>query len=374
MPRRARHTGKMPPYRLRREARTCDFDWLASLTEDDAYKIFADIRWRANDGKPYCPACGSARCYGIRTRRGVWSCAARKCRKQFSVTSGTIFHSRKLPFLKLVKLLFHFISGPKGFPALQMSFLVDCQYKSAYVNQQKLRQAMGSERNELWLSGKVEVDGAYFGGKVKPANMKKERVDRRKLKKLETSKERCVIVFRMRDDKKRLGKAIAFATEGETQPVLAAAARALLKPGVEPIFFSDGHKAYEDLEAFGPLFAGDHSKGYSIKGVNTNQAENFFSRARRAEYGSYHHMGATWLDLYAGEISWRENNRRVGNREAMFKALTQALDHPVSRILKGYWQHWLLPDDELERKEVRWRRIFGPMWGGKPTLGNCLVA
>jgi transposase-like protein len=369
MPRRARHTGRKPPFRLSRKARTCDFAWLESLTEKDAYNLFVKLRWHDNDGKPYCPECGSLRCRQIKTRPRWWYCIEKGCKKHFSVTSGTIFHSRQLSFLKLLKLVFKFANAPKGVSAVKMHLEIDCQYKSTYVNMQKLRQAMGAERDSIWLSEKIEVDGAYFGGKEKPANMKKDRIDRRKKKRTKEDKGRCMMVF-----KERYGKAVAFATEAETKPVVVAAARALVIPAKDTVFYTDGHAAYEDLEAFGQLRAGDHGKGYSVNGVSTNLAESFFSRARRGEYGSYHHLSATWLDLYACEMTWRENNRRVGNRQTMERLLKLALSHKVSRILKGYWQHWELPDDELERKELRWGRVFAPLWNGDPPENACLAA
>lgn len=359
MPRRARNTGRKPPFRLRREARTCDFGWLESLTEDDAYELFKQARWCMNDGQPYCPVCGSLRCKPIATRPRWWVCSERRCRKHFSVTSGTIFHSRKLPFLKMVKMLFHFAGAPKGIPALQMSFIIDCQYKTAYVNLQKLRQAMSQAREGIHLSDDIEIDAAWFGGKVKQANMKKDRVDRRKLKRGKESKERCILVLR---ERRKSGRTVAFAADSENQAVATAAARTLIDYRYPAVFYTDGHQAYDDLEAFGELRSGDHSLGFSINGISSNLAESFFSRARRGEYGSYHHMGPVWLDLYAGEMAWRENNRRVGNKQVMEKLLRFALSHPVSRLLKGYWQHWQVPDDELERRELRWQRVFRRVW------------
>ena len=49
------------------------------------------------------------------------------------------------------------------------------------------------------------------------------------------------------------------------------------------------------------------------EGVCTNQAESYFSRLRRAEIGTHHHIAGPYLHAYAGEMSWREDNRRVSN-------------------------------------------------------------
>lgn len=366
MARRRRNTGDPIPYRLRREARTLEFAWLNKLTERDAYKLFKEIRWRRNDGRPYCPECGSRRYYVVKCRDGWWKCREKECRTLYSVTSGTVFHARKLSFLKLIKLMFHFTGAVKGISALQMSFNLDCHYMTAFVNLHKARQAMSSHRDDIRLTEEIELDGAYYGGKRKPANMKEDRVDRRLAD--DENKKRVIMVLRQ-----RRGPVVAFAADGESQDVVSAAVRALVPVGHEPVFYSDGHVAYSDLEAFGTLRAGDHGRGYVVNGASTNLAESFHSRARRGEIGSYHHLAPTWLDFYAGEFSWRENRRRTPNKEAMMDLLRLSLDHPISRVLKGYWQHWMLPDELIEREELRWPRVFQRLYERGAPRGRRLA-
>src|SRR5664280_453251 len=66
--------------------------------------------------------------------------------------------------------------------AVQLSRDLNVQYKTAFVLMHKLREAMAAETAEAKLSNTVEVDGAYFGGHVRPANFKEDRVDRRLLR------------------------------------------------------------------------------------------------------------------------------------------------------------------------------------------------
>src|SRR3954451_6413794 len=77
-------------------ARSLSIAQVLRLSDEEAFAVFQQVRFAANDGSPYCPHCGVTKVYtlnepGMQTR---WKCAA--CRKKFSVTSGTIFHSRKL--------------------------------------------------------------------------------------------------------------------------------------------------------------------------------------------------------------------------------------------------------------------------------------
>jgi ISXO2-like transposase domain len=59
---------------------------------------------------------------------------------------------------------------------------------------------------------------------------------------------------------------------------------------------------------------------------------------RRAEIGIHHHVAGPYLSAYAREMAWRENNRRVSNGEQYLMAADAALQHPISRQWKGYWQ------------------------------------
>ena len=82
----------------------------------------------------------------------------------------------------------------------------------------------------------------------------------------------------------------------------------------------------------------DHSTCYSDGEACKNQAESFFSRLRRAEIGIHHHISGRYLAAYAGEMAWRENNRRVSNGAQYLGVTAAALNAPVSRQWKGYWQ------------------------------------
>ena len=68
-----------------------------------------------------------------------------------------------------------FVNGAKGVSALQISRDLDVQYKTAYVLCHKLREALGAAIKDEQVGGLVEIDGAYFGGYVKPENHKRDR-------------------------------------------------------------------------------------------------------------------------------------------------------------------------------------------------------
>ena len=80
-------------------------------------------------------------------------------------------------YVDLLAAICTVVNGAKGVSALQLARDIDCQHKTAFVLGHKLREAMASEIQGAILDGVVEVDGAYVGGYVKPANHKENRRD-----------------------------------------------------------------------------------------------------------------------------------------------------------------------------------------------------
>src|ERR1700680_260565 len=78
-------------------ARTLSLASVARMSDEEAERVFVNLRWAENDGKAYCPHCGCTIVYSCRRPNGAprWRCKA--CRKDFSVTSGTLFAFHKLP-------------------------------------------------------------------------------------------------------------------------------------------------------------------------------------------------------------------------------------------------------------------------------------
>ncbi|ABA03415.1 possible transposase [Nitrobacter winogradskyi Nb-255] len=310
---------------LSAKARTLSLAKVARLSDDEAYDAFRLIRWAATDGAPVCPRCECAAVYTYTTRR-LFKCKA--CSHQFSVTSDTIFASRKLPVRDYLLAIAIFVNGAKGHSALQLSRDLDCQYKTAFVMAHKIREALASEAHGAIASGEVEVDGAYFGGYVKPANHKGNRRDRRRIIN-QNGKRRVVVIMRERG-----GRTLPFVFKSEDASLVKIAQT--VAPG--SVIHADEATHWDALHARFLTKRINHSESYSDGDACTNQAESFFSRMRRAEIGVHHRIAGDYLSAYAGEMAWRENNRRISNGEQYLMVADAALQHPVSRQWKGYWQ------------------------------------
>ncbi|KPH74597.1 IS1595 family transposase [Bosea vaviloviae] len=306
-------------------ARTLSLVTVARMSDDEAHSAFRQIRWCDTGGEPVCPRCNCGAVYTFKTRK-LYKCKA--CTHQFSVTSGTIFASRKLAIRDYLLAIAIFVNGAKGHSALQLSRDINVQYKTAFVLTHKLREAMSAEMADMTVSGEVEIDGAYFGGHVRPANFKENRVDRR-LAKNQNGKRRVVVIMR-----ERAGRTLPFVfkSEGASLPTIGQRVQSTAT------IHADEALHWDELHTFYLTKRINHSECYSDGQSCTNMAESFFSRLRRAEIGTHHHIAGPYLNAYSSEMAWREDHRRGSNGEQYLMVASAALTHPVSRNWKGYWQ------------------------------------
>lgn len=306
-------------------AKTLSLTKVLRMTDRQAETAFRSIRWATTDGAPVCPRCSGTEHYHLAARK-VWKCKA--CAKQFSLTSGTIFHSRKLTLRDILGAIAIFTNGAKGYSALQLSRDLGCDYKSCFVLLHKVRESIALARNEGALQGDVEIDGAYFGGYVKPANRAEDRKDLRK-KVNQSGKRQSVVVARERG-----GRTVTSVVAREADGV--AVAREAIASGAT--VHADEAAHWDQLAANFPIKRINHQHAYSHEGACTNQAESFFSRMRRAETGIHHHIAGKYLHAYATEMAWREDARRISNGNQFAMLVTSAAVAPKSTAWCGYWQ------------------------------------
>ena len=314
---------------LSAKARTLSLASVLRMTDAEAETTFRNLRWPA--GKAICPHCECPTVYECRRPNGALRFRCKACRKDFSITSGTLFAHHKMPLQIYLAAIAIFCNEVKGKSALALSRDLDCQYKTAFVLAHKLREAMASEIKGRTIGGVgriAEIDGGYFGGYVKPSNLKENRRDRR-LVKNQNGKRQCVVIIRERD-----GKTLpaVFRTESEALGFI----RNRVAPGTE--LMADESGAWNDLHGRYAVKRINHQEAYSLAGACTNGAEEFFSRMRRAEIGHHHHIAGAYLIRYAQEASWREDHRRVDNGAQVSRVVSLALAARPSVDFCGYWQ------------------------------------
>lgn len=341
---------------LSAQARTLSLRSVFSMSEERAYAKFCRIRWPDTKGKPVCPECGCLDNWKLATPH-KYGCSG--CNAQFTVTSGTIFGSHKLPFRKLLEAIAIFTNGALGVSAVRLSREIKVSYKTAWVLAHKMREAMAIDyhKDDDALEGTVEVDGAVFGGKPKRMEAGGDNWEglRAAVKAEQLAKKRLIVVAREREDeeRERPARVRTFHVRKESDAV--SILRKLVKPG--SVVHADEASAYDPLHGFFDTKRINHSKTYSDGIACTNLAESFFSRMRRAERGVHNSIGRGYTSYYSWEMSWREENRRRPNGDQFVMILSNALASPVSRRMKGYWQR-RKSDNDNDPDKVELIRVF----------------
>ena len=186
------------------------------MSDAEAEQAFAKVRWPETKGQPVCPSCGGLNAYDCRRPNGAPRFRCRACKGDFSITSGTLFASHKMPLRAYLAAIAIFCNEVKGKCALALSRDLGMSYKAAFVLCHKLREAMAEELKGRTVGGDgkvAEVDGGYFGGYVKPRNLAENRIDRR-LARNQNGKRRVVVIVRERN-----GNSVpaVFRSEGQAQ-------------------------------------------------------------------------------------------------------------------------------------------------------------
>mgnify|MGYP000546892149 CR=1 FL=1 len=229
----------MQHFLLTSAARTMSLKAIFRMTDAEAFDTFKALRWE--DGKPSCSHYKNCGTIYIIKNSARWKCS--DCRKKFSITSGTIFAHHKLPLQDYLTALAIFSNGAKGHAALQMSRELDVQYKTAFVLVHKIREAIINGMDTSPLEGHVELDGSYFGGYTKPANVKANRKDRRKPEN-QNGQRRCVVTMRQRGDVGAV-RTLTFVIKTENALDLTALALEAVSP--ETVVHADEHLGYDRL-------------------------------------------------------------------------------------------------------------------------------
>ncbi len=314
-------------------ARTLSLAQVFRLSDLEAEDKFRAIRWTETNGEPVCPSCGSLDPYSARRPSGLlrFRCKAKECRKDFTITSGTLFAAHKAPLRAYLAAIAVFMNEVKGKNALALSRDLGMSHKACWVLLHKVREAMAEEfkGRKVGGAGKVaEVDGMYAGGYVRPANFKENRRDRR-LWQNQSGKRQSVIIVRERN-----GNSVPAVFKSES----AAAAWIKSRINAGTVVNADEAAGWDALASKFEMKRINHKEAYSDGEACTNQAESFFSRLRRGEMGHFHHVSGPYLLRYAQEASWREDARRVDNGAQVRRVAELALHRGPSVDFAGYYQ------------------------------------
>lgn len=279
------------------------------LTEDEARAILEGLRWPKG---PACPHCGSMRVVRIqakseKVRDGLIRC--NDCRKQFTVTVGTVMHRSHITLRQWVQAFYSMCSHKKGVSALQLQRNLGLHsYRSAWHLAHRIRAAMNEGPLAGKLNGIVECDETYIGGK--PRRGRKEiDIDHRKYNKGRGSKKAVVMVLVERN-----GEAVS----KQITHVDAKHLHEAIRKNVDrqSTIMTDDWNGYNGIGKFyvGGHHVVNHSMGEYVNGASTtNTAESYFALLKRGVHGTFHHISKHHLKKYCDEFEFRWNHRKVND-------------------------------------------------------------
>lgn len=325
---------------LSKGRRTLDMASIERMSEEEAFSEICRMRW-GNGNEQKCPRCGVIKKHYFIQGRKQWRC--KDCGTTFSVTTATIFSSHKLPFRKLLRTLAELAKRPKGISAVELAATLGCQYKSAWVLLQKIRESLWVRRDTTPLEGTVHADGAYVCHHVRPKNHRVNRVDRR-LKHNQNPNKRCILTMRQlaSEEEREMGlrgavRSIISIVYSETQEDILLLSRRYIKPGA--MICADENPAYDPLHAYFNVKRVNHQTEYSTKdGISNNQAESFHARLRGMLKGVVHHFWPKHAFLYANQVAYLEDTRRWDTKRIYEDLINKCLCSAPSPDFRGYWQ------------------------------------
>ena len=284
-----------------------DFDSYFELieyftTEDICIEYLANLRW---GGNAVCPHCGEEKCYELNVtgRPKRWKCSS--CRKQFSVTVGTIFENSKIPLRKWFFATYLFSAHKKGISSHQLARDLKLTQKSAWFVLQRLRKA--SNKTLDVFTGSCEVDETYVGGK------EKNKHESKKVKGTQgrSTKTKTPVLGIIERENGRVFATTVSSTEGD---VILPIMRERVQSG--SVIFSDEWRPYRKLRRdYQHEYVNHGSKEYVKGNAYTNNIECFWSHFKRGIIGIYHNVSPKHLDRYVNEFTFRFNNREISDGE-----------------------------------------------------------
>jgi transposase-like protein len=270
-------------------------------TDDRARDYLMNLRWP--DGVR-CPRCGFQKVSRIGWtdkpdgKKGRRQFDCNSCRYRFSVTTGTVFHDSHLPLWKWFAATYLMCESRKGISANQLMRMLGIgSFTTAWYLCNRIRSAMDEVSPEM-LTGVVEVDETYIGGKLRTGTPRANKLANKVmvLGALERGGE-----VRLRVEERGVMATKLVVTAFLTDEVSGDAEAIYTDQGTWYRSLGDENTRHESV---------DHAKEEWVRGdVTTNGIESAWSLLKRSIVGSYHQLSAKHLQAYADEFAFRFNNR-----------------------------------------------------------------
>ena len=265
--------------------------------EESAVKWFETVRWGE---ERHCPHCGCTDTHEVKNRKPMpYRC--RGCKSYFSVRTGTLMESSRLPLRKWVFAVYMYVTSLKGISSTRLAHEIKVQQRTAWFMMHRLRDAWDQSGLEAFM-GPVEADETYIGGKRK--NMSNSK--RKELKDAGRGPVGKEAVVGVRD---RATNQVRATVVPETDAAhVAGFVASQTEEGAK--VYTDEAKVYNALKPLYDHEAVNHSTSEYVRDMaHTNGMESFWANMKRGYIGIFHYMSPKHLQRYVNEFAGKHNVR-----------------------------------------------------------------
>lgn len=279
--------------------------------EAKARAYLETIRWPDGIICPHCQQSDQKSFWKIeenkekKIRAGLRQCVP--CKAQFTVTVGTVFEDSKIPLRKWLIAWYLLCASKKGISALQIQRMLGLgSYRTAWMMMHKIRHALQDPSFENKLTGIVEVDETYIGGKISGKGH------------CYKGNKTAVVAILERQGEVR-SQVINHITGKNIRKILTKnvdkSARVMTDTYQIYLKATKGFASHESVN--------HHQKEYSRGDVTTNTVEGYFSLLKRGVVGTFHHISKKHLPRYLAEFDYRYSQREVTDGERTVAGLAK---------------------------------------------------
>ncbi len=228
-------------------------------------------------------------------------------------TAGTIFHKSRTPLVKWFYTIFRMSQSKCGISAKQIEREIGVTYKTAWRMCHLIRKCL--ESGEEVLTGTIEIDETYVGGKPRKTNRNPTAKKKNKTSKRGRGTDKSPVVGLVQRD----GKVRAIVTEDVRRKTVFPFIEKNVQKGAT--VFTDEYHLYDTVGSLGYIHETvNHGLEEFARGiVHTNTIEGFWSYLKNGIRGAHKHTSKKYLQLYVNEYAFRWNNRK--SQSKMFRNL-----------------------------------------------------
>lgn len=267
--------------------------------EQAAIDHFTSIRWKSG---AFCPYCGLTKIFHFSDKR-THKCGG--CRQRFSIKVGTIFEGSKIELRKWLMAIYLITSHKKGIASTQLAKDIKVTQKTAWFMLHRLRSAATTKSFNAPLTGDVEIDETFVGGKEgnKPQSKRQHRG--------RGGVGKAVVMGLL----ERGGELRAQMVPDTKASTVQSVVRAHVATGTN--VYTDEFAGYRGLKGDFHHYTVNHSAGEYVKQffAHTNGIEGAWALLKRQIVGIHHWVSPKHLPRYVSEMTWRYNRREMGEGE-----------------------------------------------------------